>query len=849
MAVDDDISVRAAHRSVQTSVLLEWATILVLLSAFALLTARGDWLWRIDQTLYDAAISSLERPADDRIVIVGIDDESLSSIGKWPWRRAVHATLINNLTQAGAKAIAFDVALSDTDSNNIEGDVALAAAIKANGRVVLPVNNASAGAQGRKEQLPADGFAAVAARLGHITVDVDPDGIVRSVYLRAGSPNPTHSQLALAVLQVAEPLRFGQLDPLPGVRNPDNVKHRANHLVTLDAAASAPWRLDSWYQIPFVGPPASFKTVPYIDVLMKKDLNRLKDKIVIVGAATPNLGDAYPTPVSGQLYGMMGAEIHANVIQSLLEGRDLRRAPAWVAGATACIVIFILLFSYLWLSPRVSIGFTFVMMALTLIGCSLLFRGAQIWVSPAVTLIATAFTYPLWSWRRLEATQRYLLEELERLRAEPGNVPGDAPSRALASHSESQSRAASRFATPFTIEFGADVVQRRIDEVREATERLRNLRRFVSDSLDSLPEATLVCDRSGTVTLANSVAIKLLSTVPSTDTLVQGTTAADTALANTVTVVGAEIFRVLRHITREDLKSWQQLFSVVETTGAAASVEAKWGDQKEFLAQAGPLYDAKGRLNGIILVLVDIFALRQSERRRDETLRFLSHDMRSPQASILTLLELYREDPDDMPVEKLTNRIHRYATRTLVLADDFLRLAKAERSTPKDFILLELNELLQDAVEEAWTLSSAKGIEITVADNAFEDGAFIEGDRDLFTRVLLNLLSNAVKYSPPDTAIHCAIERVGDNWEIKIADQGYGIAEEDLPKLFARFARLKHDAQPDEEGIGLGLVFVKTVIVSHRGEIRVESRVFSPSSAIGEHGTTFIVTMPAADAQ
>ena len=185
----------------------------------------------------------------------------------------------------------------------------------------------------------------------------------------------------------------------------------------------------------------------------------------------------------------------------------------------------------------------------------------------------------------------------------------------------------------------------------------------------------------------------------------------------------------------------------------------------------------------------------------------------------------------------------------MILADDFLRLAKAERSTPKDFILLELNELLQDAVEEAWTLSSAKNIEITVADNAFEDGAFIEGDRDLFTRVLLNLLSNAIKYSPPDTVVNCGVSRVGDSWEIKIADQGYGIAPDDLPKLFARFTRLKHEAQPNEEGVGLGLVFVKTVIVSHRGDIRVESRVFSPSSAIGEHGTTFVVSMPATDAQ
>jgi signal transduction histidine kinase len=92
--------------------------------------------------------------------------------------------------------------------------------------------------------------------------------------------------------------------------------------------------------------------------------------------------------------------------------------------------------------------------------------------------------------------------------------------------------------------------------------------------------------------------------------------------------------------------------------------------------------------------------------------------------------------------------------------------------------------------------------------------------------------------------VNCAISCVGDNWEVKIADQGYGIAEEDLPKLFNRFSRLKHDDQPAAEGIGLGLVFVKTVVVSHRGDMRVESRVYSPGASVDEHGTTFVLSVP-----
>jgi signal transduction histidine kinase len=365
-----------------------------------------------------------------------------------------------------------------------------------------------------------------------------------------------------------------------------------------------------------------------------------------------------------------------------------------------------------------------------------------------------------------------------------------------------------------------------------------------------LPEAALVTDFNGRVMLANSSADRLLGSHHPKDTQADK--------ENEQPLEGRDVFELMQNFKHDGDKTWRELWADASDNSRSISIEArmvgKGADDLEFLVQIAPSMSHTGAHTGTILTLTDISPLRESERRRDEALRFLSHDMRSPQASIITLLEMQREDPESMTFEKLMERIDRYAKRTLNLADDFLRLAKAERSKPQDFAPLELSGLLQDAVEEAWSLASAK--QISVKSNTPDDDAWVAGDRDLLTRVLMNLLSNAIKYSPPNTTVTCSLRSEEKNWVIDVADQGYGISEANMSKLFNRFVRLHEEGQPEEEGIGLGLVFVKTVVTRHNGSIGVKSRVAKYSNdgsnvtsvESTDHGTTFSVTLPAQDA-
>ncbi|MEQ1518314.1 MAG: ATP-binding protein, partial [Usitatibacteraceae bacterium] len=584
------------------------------------------------------------------------------------------------------------------------------------------------------------------------------------------------------------------------------------------------WRRDYLYQIPFAGPPGHFKRISYVAVLNEQyPPDFFNGKLVLVGATAPGLRDEFPTPVSGQASAMPGIEIHANVLQGLREGIDIRLANSTQTGVVAILMLLTAMLAYLWLSPRRAMVLTAALVGFALLTSAFLFRFNFWWISPVVPILLLLLAYPLWSWRKLEATQRFFDAELVRLEREPNVVPQEAARRISPQKKDRV--------------FVPDVIENRIVAMRNATERMRNLNRFVADSLESVPEAVLVTDANARVLFANSSAERMFASMSKKSDGVP----APAKLAE------SELFRILALLRHGDSRTWTDIWTQAYEETKTVSLEASGPAEFEFLVQIAPSFSARGVRTGSIVTLVDVSPLRESERRRDEALRFLSHDMRSPQASILTLLEMQRDDPSLMPIERLVDRIGKYSRRTLNLADDFLRLAKAERSKPQDFALLELHELVRDAAEEAWSLASPKKIRVTIGGD--EHNAWVMGERDLITRALINLLSNAIKYSPPETKVTILLTREGNYWLLSVIDQGYGIAPADMSKLFTRFTRLKTEGQPEEDGIGLGLVFVKTVVERHHGSVKVSSKVASPGQegTPGARGTTFTMTLPAVD--
>ncbi|NYT58452.1 CHASE2 domain-containing protein [Alcaligenaceae bacterium] len=230
-----------------------------------------------------------------------------------------------------------------------------------------------------------------------------------------------------------------------------------------------------------------------------------------------------------------------------------------------------------------------------------------------------------------------------------------------------------------------------------------------------------------------------------------------------------------------------------------------------------------------------ITQLRRAHQKRDETLRFLSHDMRAPQNSILALTQLQQQPATTLPEPELLRRVDTYANRTLELVDGFVQLARAEglALAPQ---LLDLVELLAQCCDDLWAQAQRKNLLIQFEE---PDGpAWVQGNPFLLRRACCNLLDNAVKYSPEHTRITCSISPASGMWVVTIQDQGRGMSATQQRALFTPFTRFQEDVTDNPSGAGLGLAFVHTAIHRHAGTISVQSEE--------GQGSTFRISLPIA---
>ena len=763
---------------------LEWGLLATALLAcvVGLSVARG--MDRIDMTLGDHVMRMGARPISPDIVIVDIDDRSLAAIGRWPWRRSVHAALLDRLSAIGTRAVGLDLILTEQDPVDSADDARLGQAIAHNGRVVLPLvlqDRLGDGRLVRTEPLPE--LSIKAAALGHIHLEIDSDGIVRSTFLREGDGDRWWDHFALAMLRIGG---FDASGALPGQRRPALAEH------TQEVGA---WHRDHWIQIPFAGPPGSFERVSYVDLLKGEvSPDRLADKYVLVGATAAGLGDAYATPRSGQAELMPGAEIAANVMNALLLDQQLQRASAWQNALFCAIPVALALLAVVLLAP------TAALLACTgLFAATIAASGLGAWVvglqfAPVAGLLGVLLAYPLWVWRRLRTAIGYLLEEFQRMESRR-DLPTMLPA----------------------VRRG-DLLDRHIQSLQDASEQLRNLHRFVSETLNSMPDATLVTDVTGQVLMANVSASQHL------------------AQPGGPRLRGRLLEELMGHVLRVDNR--QPIFDPVRLR----SETAPWGGEasdaagRDLLVRFVPCFNNEGLVTSWITNLVDITAIRETERQRDVALRFISHDMRSPQSSILALLEVQRLRPD-LPMHADTlGRIERHARRTLDLAEEFVQLARAESSAYR-LETVNLTDLVDEAVDDVWPQAQARHIDLDVQRPTAP--AWCEADRGLLTRAIANLLVNAVKYGHEHTTVHCEVTPAEAGWRVSVTDEGPGLWPEQQQALFKQFARLNPD-QPGTRGVGLGLVFVRTVIERHGAHIEVASQ---PGK-----GTTFHFTLRAASA-
>ena len=240
--------------------------------------------------------------------------------------------------------------------------------------------------------------------------------------------------------------------------------------------------------------------------------------------------------------------------------------------------------------------------------------------------------------------------------------------------------------------------------------------------------------------------------------------------------------------------------------------------------------------NELVLVLLrdESEAQRVHDVRRDFVAN-ISHELKTPIGALSLLSEAVLGAKDDSEaVSRFAARMQIEAKRLTDLVQEIIQLSRVQDSDPlKEAQLLSASDIIKEALDQCRTTADSRQITLTFQES--EDGAIL-GDRDQLTMAIHNLIENAINYSPPETKVAISTSIQDEIITISVADQGIGIPEAEVERIFERFYRVDPARSRETGGTGLGLSIVKHIITKHGGEISVWS-----SENVG---STFSIRLP-----
>ncbi|MEL6981506.1 MAG: ATP-binding protein [Actinomycetota bacterium] len=304
------------------------------------------------------------------------------------------------------------------------------------------------------------------------------------------------------------------------------------------------------------------------------------------------------------------------------------------------------------------------------------------------------------------------------------------------------------------------------------------------------------------------------------------------------------------------------------------SVEIYGPPARSLLVQASPTYE-EGDLSGAVGVIEDVTEARHNLRVRSDFVANVSHELRTPVGAMSVLAETIAEADDPEVVSRLSRRMQREATRLADTIEDLLALSRLESGPVDDPETVDLVSVATMAIERTAEAAAQRNVEVAI-DDGTEGPVLVDGDQGQLVSAVANLVDNAVKYSDPGGAVGvrvCVVSgpsasvgldllesystRAGEHrpapdrqgrWlteeavaELSVFDDGMGIPDRDLERIFERFYRVDTGRSRETGGTGLGLSIVRHAVLNHRGTADVES--------LEGHGSTFTIRLPVSIAQ
>ncbi len=504
-----------------------------------------------------------------------------------------------------------------------------------------------------------------------------------------------------------------------------------------------------------VNPATGFPTLSLIDLIANPhQLSLLKNKYVLIGATSVSLGDRYATNYSVKIEsGTPGVEINASLLKAIIDNKLIKDAPnlaVWLFSFISVIIVFIGLW---FLTPTKELLFSLIIGVFLILISAVVLKFGLIWIDPTPAVFSIILIKPIWAWRRMEMITHFMRDKVDELSTESRGNKG------LIARNQSFIQTSGLLDSA----------------IHAAAERIR----FLSVAINEIPQAVLVIDQFDKIIIFNQKISNIFGNTINANLNIN------------------DFFTESENFERSELEA----ALIAPYPAKRLSVLDK--NQKDIQLDIRVVrLDLNPRDEWRLMLMVDMTEYIKAQQQRDRNLASLSHDMRTPVASIFALCE----DKNAFPV---FSHIDQHCHQILSMLDDFILNIKAEYSDYRfEEILFE--SLLDDAIYQVKDLMKAQNMRVNLSSDDMP--AFIKADNRLLVRVVVNLFVNAIRYGEPSSEIDINMS-VSDNSEqsqltVSISNKVANHADtEEKPKI---------------TGFGIGMYFIDMVIKKHAGQVNYE---------------------------
>ena len=611
--------------------------------------------------------------------------------------------------------------------------------------------------------------------IGHIEIILSRDGIVRE----------------------AMPFQHPGHSPLPTFAS----------AILKGAGIDVQQNIDAPILINHYGPEISFLYLSYIDVMEGKiPKGFFKNRFVLIGVKALGIGDYHITPFSKK-YPTPGVEIQATILNNLVDNNPLQRMRlvSWLFMISVSVISCLI-----WPGKgiRINLIINFSLVSILIISSFFLFR-MSLFLNPVPALLFMGLSFGVYLAMEQFWIAKSIFGEMKRLDLQ-------IEKRLQRVYTNSPTQFFNLQPAPGTTRG----IKRHLTHLQAGVKVLSLQHHFIENLLQEELLPLILWDKhSGIVIIANTPFNTFWKThSPEQSSLPKL----------------HQFIHLLKKNQPDGEKSNTDISSFLQdnTEIPAIDIGLKNNGLQKYYRINMQLFEVEDiQFSGVLAILTDVTEIKELERLKDKIVSIVSHELKLPLTVILGYGEMLAESLKDEQKQYI-DEICSQTKRLNRLIEDFLDVARIEHNRQEIRRLpLDLLDLVQEAKNAVLIPAEKKSIAL-ITQLPFRATPLI-GDYSLLLQAVINLLDNAIKFSPRETKITISLVEEIEQFTLCVSDQGPGVPEESRNEIFDTFNRGQHASTA--EGFGLGLSFVKQVVLKHHGEIWLEPKT--------SKGSKFCITL------